>query len=251
MGHAYVFSGQDIESLKSFANDFVKFINCKFPDVFVVASQNSKSSLKDGEDKEEIDIALIREAQNFLSYKSYYGGYKTVIIEHAERMNAEAQNCFLKSLEEPKGNALIILLSSKPDTLLPTIASRCQQIKFASDIVQRLLPEEKVILQDLLKVFPMDLAEKFVYAKSAALDAKNVSAILETIKKYFRHLLLLKIGAAGTQNKKDFTIPSAVLDKYSVLKIKQILILIEKISYQVFTTNANPKLALEIILLEL
>ncbi|MSU60337.1 MAG: hypothetical protein EXS52_00260 [Candidatus Staskawiczbacteria bacterium] len=239
--HAYIFSGQDSESLKKFTNDFTKFIKCEFPDVFIVKSQNSKSSLKDGEDKREIDIALIREAQNFLSYKSYYGGYKVVIIEDAERMNTEAQNCFLKNLEEPKGNTLIMLLSAKPEMLLPTISSRCQQIKFTGDANQQFSPEEQTILQGLLKVMPMDLAEKFLYTKNIKLDNGNFERILAVMQKYFRQVLLAKIGVAG--------MPTPVKD-YPLPKIKKIINLIETISYNSLAYNSSPKLALEIILLE-
>src|SRR3989344_1386575 len=151
LGHAYLFAGSEGIGKKEFTTKFVKLVNClkpdvkqfcgecqncvliekgSFPDLLVVASQNSTSSQKDGEDKMEIDVAQIRDAQNFLSYKAYYGNYKVVIVEHAERMNVEAQNCFLKTLEEPRGKTLIILISPKPDMLLPTISSRCQMLKF-------------------------------------------------------------------------------------------------------------------------
>src|SRR3989344_2960025 len=252
--HAYVFSGPDAGDLKYFAKELVKLVNGKnvagsdfaieketYPDLFIAKSQNSKSSLKDGEDKREIDIALIREAQNFLSYKSYYGGYKTVIIEDADYMNTEAQNCFLKNLEEPKGDTLILLLSSKPEMLLPTISSRCQQIKFTSDIAEKFSPEEQNILQDLLKVMQMDLAEKFLYTKNIKLDKGNFDRILVVLQKYFRQLLLAKIG-----------IPSSLvpIKDYPLQKIKKIINLIETISHNSLVYNSSPKLALEIILLE-
>jgi len=217
LSHAYVFSGQDMESLKRFADDFVKIIDCKFPDIFLVKSQNSKSSLKDGEDKQEIDISLIREAQHFLSYKSYYSGYKTVVIEHAERMNIEAQNCFLKNLEEPKGKTLIVLLSSKPETLLPTIFSRCQQIKFQGEADKVEVPAA------LMNVLNQDLAEKFKYAKAANLEGGGFENILRALQHYWRK----DIGR--NQN---------------VLKLALDL---EK---KVQTSNLNKKLALEILLLE-
>ncbi len=218
LGHAYVFSGADVESLKRVANDFAAFINCKFPDVFVVKSENSKSSLKDEVDKQEIDISLIREAQHFLSYKSYYGGYKTVIIENAERMNTDAADCFLKNLEEPKGDTLIILLSSKPETLLPTIFSRCQQIKFTGG--KELAPE---LPQNLLNVLNQDLAEKFKYAKTANLEGGGFETILHALQNYWR---------------KD------------VGKYQKALKLALDLEYKVQVSNLNKKLALEILLLE-
>src|SRR5439155_12638026 len=101
-----------------------------YPDLLFIKSSNSQSSIKDEVDKMEIDVAQVREAQNFLSYKSYYGGFKAVIVDDADRMNQEAQSCFLKTLEEPKGKTIIILNSSKPQILLQTITSRSQEIKF-------------------------------------------------------------------------------------------------------------------------
>src|SRR3989338_7537900 len=103
LAHAYVLSGRDTASLKIFANDFVKLIGCKFPDVITVRSLDSKSSRENGKDMMEIKIEQIRDVQYFLTYKSYYGGFKTIVIEDAERMTTDAQDCFLKNLEEPKG----------------------------------------------------------------------------------------------------------------------------------------------------
>jgi DNA polymerase III delta prime subunit len=78
---------------KEFAKEFAEFIGCKFPDLMCIKPEEGG----------QIQIAKIREAQNFLSFKSYYGGFKSVIVQDAEKMNQEAQSCFLKTLEEPKG----------------------------------------------------------------------------------------------------------------------------------------------------
>lgn len=58
------------------------------------------------------------------------GRRRIFVIRDAERMNEDAQNCLLKTLEEPPPNAVLILLTSSPARLLPTIRSRCQQISF-------------------------------------------------------------------------------------------------------------------------
>lgn len=217
LGHAYVFSGSDMAELKRFASEFATFINCKFPDVFVVKSENSKSSQKDGEDKQEIDVALIRETQHFLSYKSYYGGYKTVIMENAERMNVEAQNCFLKNLEEPKGDTLIMLLSLKPEMLLPTIFSRCQLLKLSGQ------PNAAELPVNLKNILAADLAEKFKYAKTANLEGGSFENILYALQNHFR---------------KD------------IAKYRNALKLALDLEHRVKVSNLNKKLALEILLLE-
>ncbi len=229
LGHAYVFSGKDMESLKKFCKELVKLLNKdfapaaqliekgSFPDLLVLKSENSKSSLKDGEDKQEVDISLIREAQNFLSYKPYCGTYKTVIIENAERMNTDAADCFLKNLEEPRGHALIILLCSKPEMLLPTIASRCQVIQFPG------VPQVAPLPQQLQNVLGADLAERFLYAKSANLEGGAFEHILQMLQNYWR---------------KDIT------------KHRKVLKLALDLERKMRVSNLNKKLALEILLLE-
>ncbi len=277
LSHSYLLSGRNAGSIKFFSKEFIKYIyyaspnfngrgnqekgeascgscqNCKMierenlPDLLIIKSSNSTSSLKDGVDKIEIDISQIREAQNFLNYKPYYGNYKTIIIENAERMNQEAQSCFLKSLEEPKGKTIIFLISSKPDLLLPTIVSRCQEIKFFYTSKYEITKDEEKIFKNLQNVIGTDLAEKFQYAKLADLSGENFNKILNILQKYFRSLLLAKIE----KNTSLKIHPNDLDDKYSIRRLKTILELTDKISRQSDTTNLNNKLALEIILMEI
>ena len=186
LSHAYLFTGADGIGKKTFAIEFAKFINClsekkpcgkcincqmieknSFPEFMILSATERDEKFGDGG---EIKIAKIREAQNFLSYKPYYGSFKIVIIDDAEKMNQEAQSCFLKTLEEPKGKTLLMLISSKPDMLLQTIASRCQTLKFFMPkdlpVNYEKLEKEQKILKDLLSVINLDFAEKFKYAKS-------------------------------------------------------------------------------------
>ena len=74
-----------------------------------------------------IGIEEVRQIQTFLSRKSL-GSHNTVIIYAAEKLTLPAQHALLKTLEEPPGNSLIYLVTSYPDTLLPTILSRVQII---------------------------------------------------------------------------------------------------------------------------
>ena len=77
-----------------------------------------------------IRIDAVRMLQHRLNYSLIEGRYKIVIIERAEMMNISASNAFLKTLEEPPSDVIIILTSSKQESLLPTIVSRCQKINF-------------------------------------------------------------------------------------------------------------------------
>jgi DNA polymerase-3 subunit delta' len=77
-----------------------------------------------------IKIDDIRELISVSGLKPFEASWKTFILLEADRMRAEAQNAALKVLEEPSGQAVLILISSNPAGLLPTIISRCQEVCF-------------------------------------------------------------------------------------------------------------------------
>lgn len=77
-----------------------------------------------------IQVGQVRELRMNLSRSMGAGRKRVVIISEADMMNAQAQNAFLKTLEEPNQNTLIILTSSNINRFYPTILSRCQEIRF-------------------------------------------------------------------------------------------------------------------------
>jgi DNA polymerase-3 subunit delta' len=77
-----------------------------------------------------IRIEEIRAIDDLLSLKAFEAVYKVVVVDDADMMNQSAANAFLKTLEEPPENSLIILISSNPDRLPDTIRSRCSRINF-------------------------------------------------------------------------------------------------------------------------
>jgi hypothetical protein len=77
------------------------------------------------------------------SHSSQLGLGKVFVVEEAETMNTQAQNALLKTLEEPAGNTLIVLLTSQSGALLPTIRSRCQP-QFFGPIPERVVVEQLV-----------------------------------------------------------------------------------------------------------
>lgn len=97
-----------------------------------------------------IPVDRIRGVGDFLALKSQYGGRQIVLIKPAEAMNRFSANSLLKTLEEPTDDALLMLLSSQPSLLLPTIRSRCQQVVFqrpASDMGESWLAAQLSALQ--------------------------------------------------------------------------------------------------------
>ena len=80
------------------------------------------------EDSQQIKVEQVRELMEPLSLKSYRGGYKIAIIEDAETLNTFGANAFLKTLEEPSANTVLIMIA-RPNNRLPvTISSRCLRL---------------------------------------------------------------------------------------------------------------------------
>ncbi|MCQ4159141.1 DNA polymerase III subunit delta' [Roseomonas sp. GC11] len=75
-----------------------------------------------------IRVDEVRQVPRFLGLTAAEGGWRIIVVEQAEAMNAEAQNALLKTLEEPPARALLLLTTAAPDRLLPTIRSRCRRI---------------------------------------------------------------------------------------------------------------------------
>lgn len=70
------------------------------------------------------------ELRRAMSYRPAEGHFKVAVLTDADRLRTEAANAFLKLLEEPTAQTVFILTTSRPDLLLPTVRSRCQQIRF-------------------------------------------------------------------------------------------------------------------------
>lgn len=80
------------------------------------------------EDKTQITVDVIRDLSAGLQLTPSIGPHRVGLIEPAERMNTNAANALLKTLEEPAGRAWLILVSDRPDLLPATVRSRCQKI---------------------------------------------------------------------------------------------------------------------------
>ena len=91
------------------------------PDVHTVVPEKGKQI---------IGVGVMREVLDTVSVKSFEDGAKVILIPQAERMNAAAQNCLLKTLEEPPERTVFFLITDQPAALLPTIVSRCRVVRF-------------------------------------------------------------------------------------------------------------------------
>lgn len=110
------------------------------------------------EGRRDIVIAQIRTLNDAVQMKPFEAGGKAALLDVADRMNEEAQNALLKTLEEPPPATVIVLISAHAERLLPTIRSRCQQIRFnrlTTDELDDFLRRQ----EDLDPDFPAGLAQ--------------------------------------------------------------------------------------------
>lgn len=147
LAHSFIFSGPEGMGKKTVAEAFAKALNCEaYPEgpcekcrECLLAENNSHPNIihvwpvdKDGHRDDSggvIKIDQIRQVQEML-WRKAQSGIKAVIIDLADKLKTEAANAFLKTLEEPPSGSVIILVTSKPSELLPTVVSRCQRISF-------------------------------------------------------------------------------------------------------------------------
>ena len=81
-------------------------------------------------DSGSIKVDQIRDAIERTGYRPFEGRKRVVIVDDADAMMGEAQNALLKTLEEPPAGSMFVLVTARPDMLLPTVRSRCQQLRF-------------------------------------------------------------------------------------------------------------------------
>jgi len=139
IGHAYAFSGPAGIGKKTLATAFIKDLLCRSSD-----SENCKClscrTFNEGtnpdfyeviSDRKSIGVDTIRDLRDDAAHRPTYGSRKVYLIVDAELMTVHAQNCLLKTLEEPPEYVVIILLTTNFEALLPTIQSRTVNLRMA------------------------------------------------------------------------------------------------------------------------
>jgi len=144
LAHALLFHGEERIGKRLVAKVLAQAVNCELeppmsppdacgvcrschqiasgthPDVTILTATSGKG-----------ETEQTREIESRFIYRPLVGTRKIVILDNADLLRQEAANALLKTIEEPPPDSLIILVSSRPDSLLPTIRSRCQDIRFA------------------------------------------------------------------------------------------------------------------------
>lgn len=133
LSHAFLFVGPEHVGKTTVAHLLIKslFENNRSieanPDILQIKLLRDE---KTGKKKSAISVDQIRDLKERFSMSSMSGGYKVAFIEDADKLSIGAANALLKTLEEPKGKVLIILRASSVDSVLETISSRCQTLRF-------------------------------------------------------------------------------------------------------------------------
>ena len=229
-----------------------------------------------------LKIGQIRALQKQIIYEPFEASRKVYILTDIERMNAEAENCLLKTLEEPPASSVLILLTSNVEALLPTTRSRCQILQFhpiptqelAEILIDRfsVAPEQATTLAiaaggaigkaltqlekgsvlteevpDILK--ETDLLAAFRLAE----NLKDNPETLGDLVTWYRDLLFLQQGAPSDLITHIHSLEElqVIVPRYSHLRIQQAIQTIFDTKSLIENTNTNATLALEVMCLKL
>lgn len=154
--HALIFAGPLGVGKQTLARLLAQHLNCPRPENGEAC--NTCSSCRKIICGTHPDIRLIQPEGAFIkidqvrgliqevAYQPFEGRYRVVILDGADQMRAEAQNCLLKTLEEPPSSSILILVTPKPYVLLGTIRSRSRILQFGSiaeDVIEKHLVEKE------------------------------------------------------------------------------------------------------------
>jgi DNA polymerase-3 subunit delta' len=179
LGHAYLFSGQEMIGKRTLALELADVITQQNShDILVVNAASSESG-------QTIAIEEVRKIKNFIYLSPYGSGlYKFIIIDDAHFMTVEAQNAVLKVLEEPNASSILILVTAHPEALLPTVVSRCQEIKFfphSRQLVNTVLVEAK--LSKTNREFLLEFANGRIGLVKRIVEDDSFGQVEDSIKK--------------------------------------------------------------------
>jgi DNA polymerase-3 subunit delta' len=208
------------------------------------------------EDRTAILIEQIRNVIKRLIHMPSIGSKRLVLIIEADRMTAEAANCFLKTLEEPPLDTFFILTSSRPNSLLPTIRSRCQHIRFthlSNKQIRQIIfegqddyllgsPGEIMIFQendlldnvrDIFKRCPLSTEA----AAQIALEygRRKIIDILYPLMLMYRLLFYIKIKISL-----ETSLEPLLKKKAKTLSLKQIVETIDLLNTRIYSLERNP-----------
>ena len=229
-----------------------------------------------------LKIGQIRELQKQIIYEPLEASRKVYILTDVERMNAESENCLLKTLEEPPASSVLILLTSNIRALLPTTRSRCQILQFHPMPIQELAeilvkrfsvaPEQATTLaitadgaigKALTQLEKGDTLAEEVPEILKATDRLAAFRLAERFKEnpetlgelvtWYRDLLFLQQGAPSDLITHSHSLRElqSIVPRYSRLRLQQAIQTVFDTKSLIENTNTNATLALEVMCLKL
>ena len=212
ISHAYIINGEKSAGKEFIARIFAQALQCeKGGEEPCMECHSCKQAMSDNqpdiirithEKPNTISVDDIRaQINNDVAIKPYSSPYKVYIMNEAEKMTVQAQNAILKTLEEPPEYAVILLLTTNVNSLLPTILSRCVVLNMkpvADDLVRKFLMEEMQIPDYKAEVCVAFARGNVGRAKALASSEEfdNVKAEALSLLKYIQDMELYEIIAA-------------------------------------------------------
>lgn len=296
VAHAYLFAGPVGIGKRQVAQAFAGVMLCENNNgcghcnaCSKMATESHPDVHKLQADGHSIKIEQVRTLQAQLALRAFSGRGKICLIDDAHLLTREAANALLKTLEEPVPGTFIILISSAPEMLLPTIRSRCQQISFLRlpqrDLAQHLSrqlslsPAEAAVLaavsdgsfhkalgknQDLYLKKRVELIQAlsaltatstiqtFEFAQDLKGEKDLLDEILGIFEIFFRDLLLHKLGQAEAAMINQDQMP-LIQQQAGLLSAPQILTRIEAVgrARKDLAGNINAHLAMDHMLMQI
>ena len=212
VSHAYIINGEKSSGKEFIAKVFAMALQCeKREEEPCQECHSCKQALTDNhpdiirvshEKPNTISVDDIRaQVNNDVAIKPYSGPYKIYIINEAEKMTPQAQNAILKTLEEPPEYAVILLLNTNVNSLLPTILSRCVVLNMkpvADELVKKYLMEQLQVPDYKAEVCVAFARGNIGKARALASseDFENVKSEALSLLKYIKDMELNEIIAA-------------------------------------------------------
>lgn len=198
--HSYLFIGPEGIGKKLFAKEFAKAILCieekekpcnKCKACIEFETSNNPDYNEITTEENSIKIEQIRLMQSKVAEKPIISNKKVYIINDSEKMTKEAQNCLLKTLEEPPEYTTIILITSNESQILNTVKSRCTKINFnpiENNTLKKYLEQTydfQNITENMLKAYSGSIKK--------ALEMNEKKEIYQELDKYFYNIEKLQI----------------------------------------------------------
>jgi DNA polymerase-3 subunit delta' len=202
LAHGYLFSGYQLDELEGLARTLAKTLNCRNPrrgaggvavdscDVCLSCTKIEHRNHPDvhwvrPESKTRVIlIDQIRDLMHDIYLKPSEAEYKVAVVTGADRLNIQAANAFLKTLEEPPPKSILILLTTDPQRILETILSRCLRLSFSGQTGFRLAPSQLEWLS--------------AFAAQAAVPQKSLLGRYRLMDQLLRQLNQLKAATEET-----------------------------------------------------